>query len=861
MSQSYRGQRNHAPETRSRDDPAHGSTPVLLYAGIAVFLALLAVTVREVRNAWSHSAAQSRAQAVLDLARVRTPNRPTDQPGAIAWLDREIRRYEQGRSAAGGDDASGGLSMAADPGPVPAPFAALVTAIDDARDTLASVDPARFRRMADDEVRPVSAPPGEDAMQFRSQRFLAYRPSPAAEEHWLVMTRSRAVEGLPAVANRSNRFLRWAVPYLVAVHARIGRLPAFPGRPPPRLVRVYAIGEDGSFVSLPRIDSALEEEARRAITWEEGQEFRKRPRLPNFVSNEFFFQFDFGRSPRQARFSGLYLDLGGQGLVTTVTAPLTAPAGDFRAVLAIDLTFEIDWAAFAKGIAPPLLAHLARLEPPTHDEWPIWGELQTALDHQRADGETIDPLLTTTLARLKARERGARASVSRGPGPFLDETDQAAVAVFQVTRRDWLVVLFPKTAADFPWLAVALLAFLGLVLLIGFEHNRRRAEHAQRRAEGELRERQNLLNTMQVPLAVVDPNSDLVVAGNEAATAIGITPGSCIGDLVADELAREHYDRMHRAGSEPRRAYGVPLAIQRPDGGTDRRLALIRSVAVTAPIRSLQADERHRLGMLFLVDPETDLTLFSEELEKRVRGDERQRLSGLLTHGVDTLARVLDAYLGRGAKADDPFARWLADYLSRRIRIAAWLFDHWDARPPLPPAATVERSQVVATLERFQHVFSLVRSDADLRARLHWSNGVLAAPAQADRQDGARIFDVAIAWPERNLFSCPVHGGVGLFLEEVLINAIRHGLPASRPRIEVRHDPVRRQLVFEVENAIQGGDAREDDDLEPYGGRRILARLAYLFGWPSLRFERRATTFRVRWCVPVGERGKPGDSD
>ena len=63
----------------------------------------------------------------------------------------------------------------------------------------------------------------------------------------------------------------------------------------------------------------------------------------------------------------------------------------------------------------------------------------------------------------------------------------------------------------------------------------------------------------------------------------------------------------------------------------------------------------------------------------------QRRLAGLLSHGVSTLARVLEHGLSR--PDPDPETRdltkWLAEYLERRLTVASWLLDHWDASPPL----------------------------------------------------------------------------------------------------------------------------------------------------------------------------------
>jgi hypothetical protein len=314
---------------------------------------------------------------------------------------------------------------------------------------------------------------------------------------------------------------------------------------------------------------------------------------------------------------------------------------------------------------------------------------------------------------------------------------------------------------------------------------------------------------------------------------------------------------MQVASPEPRRAYGVPLRVRGEDGREEERYAIVRSVAVTAPIEALHADERHRLGILFLLDPEADLALLTEELADETRQDERRKLAGLLSHGVDTLIRVLAHSLQArsGAVASPELVSWLAEYVDRRLRTTAWLLDHWQAEPPLPPDSSIEAPQARATIERLAGVFALAARDADLRARLHWDNGVLSARPEPQ----APVFTVEIDWPESYWFACPVRGAFGFFLGEVLINAIRHGRPGSTPALRITLDRVRRELICEVENDL--ADEPMDRDGETYGGKSILRQLAHLFEWRDLRFERRETTYAVSWRVPASERGDPRRAD
>jgi hypothetical protein len=480
------------------------------------------------------------------------------------------------------------------------------------------------------------------------------------------------------------------------------------------------------------------------------------------------------------------------------------------------------------------------------------------------------------------------------------------------------VTLFPATRSSFALLPAALLGLLVVMLLASFEASRRRTEQAQWKAERELAEKQNLLNTMQVPLMVVDPNTDEVVYGNLAAASLGIASGTRARDLVADEpRARAHYARMQVADQGSRRAYGVPLQVRGEAGGIETRYAIVRSVAVTAPIEALRADQRHRLAVLFLLEPEADLALWRADLEGSARADERRKLAGLLAHGVDSLARVLAHYLGGhgasdvrgggggsggrssevgGGDGDPEFARWLASYLERRVLATAWLLEHWDAEPPLPPDCSIEAAQALATVASWREIFVRVRDDARLRSRLHWDNGVLAErPPQ-----GGEVLRAAIDWPDDYWFAAPLRGGFGFFLGEVLINAVRHGRPGSVPSFAVTLDPVRRELLFEVVNdlphaatpeaadaaegaegaeradaaegveaaegaevaeGVEAADAAAEQGVESYGGRRILERLAHLCDWRDLRFTRGGSTFRVSWRVPVSQRGDPRGAD
>jgi hypothetical protein len=828
----------------------------LLFLGVFLFAVLVALAVMSILREWRQRIGQSRADVIFQLVQGKTPSRPTETPGASAWLNLELRRYRDRIADPEKARLYGEVAEWQDTRSVPPFFAPL-------RQLLASSAPlpeasSRPRLLP---LQKADGSAGTETFSLRSQRFVELG------DRWFAATRRTALESadLADLSNPSNRFLTATTPRLLALSEELPRvlarhpLPLLPGSRPPRVVRLYALAEDGTLVSLPITPPPFDRQANRRAALAEGRGFRNSPERPTFVSNEFYFRFDFGAPEDQTFYSGLYLDLGGQGLVATITVPLQDAGAGERGLVGADLTFDIDWEAFARGIEPPMTGGVVHLAQAPAMSRP-WAEILGAL------GGGQPAALRRAVAGLAAQRAGGGAAAESTPYLLHGVVEgQGAVAAFQVSATTWLVVLFPKTRSHLPLVPVLLSAVMLVALLWGFELNRRRAERAQVKAETALAEKQNLLNTMQVPLIVVDPNTDEVVFGNQAAENLGLRPGSRIGDMVsADPRARAHYERMQVAGPEPRRAYGVPVVVRGEDGVEEERYAIVRSVAVTAPIEALRADERHRLGILFVLEPDVDLSLLTEDLEDGTRQDERRKLAGLLSHGVDALVRVLAHGLrgaggGEGGAASSPeLLTWLSGYIDRRLRTTAWLLDHWDAEPPLPPDRSVEGAQGRATLDRLESVFALAARDADLRARLHWDNGVLS-----ERPDpAAPVFTVEMDWPPELWFACPVRGGFGFFLGEVLINAIRHGRPGSTPALRIAFDRVRRELTFEVENDLRadpGASAR--DHGESYGGRRILERLAILFEWRDLAFDRRAATFRVSWRVPASERGDPRRAD
>ena len=322
--------------------PARARRVGLLYAGLALFVLLAALTAR------------SRLDGLAGARR----------PGA------------DGGGVRAGPAAD---AVAADRGPRRDRLAARADVAY--RRHLPPSDALTFERLADETDRiphELVRRGGRDA--HRRRRPVARSPDAGAD----IAGAGRSLAAVALAADRAGRDVRGDPPPRARAGRRLEplRRPAAgaDGRGPAALdgalrriarpVRLYALAEDGTLVSLPwppatdTADGAARSEA---------LQLSSRPTLPSFAPEEFFFRFPDGEQD-SIRYSGFYVDLGGRGLVSTLTMPMDG--GGQAGVLALDLSHDVDWDRFARTIAAPLAATIVHVG---EDAPATWTTLRGAL--------------------------------------------------------------------------------------------------------------------------------------------------------------------------------------------------------------------------------------------------------------------------------------------------------------------------------------------------------------------------------------------------------------------------------------------------------------------------------------------------
>lgn len=773
---------------------------------------------------WTHRAFETqldsgRAQTLTRLLATSHAPRMVEAPGVEAWLLDLLQE-------AGVDEAL--LRPARDPPPEMRPVGARL------HQPPPSTPPARAV-LVDPPAEAIDATHQLESLRLVKHLHLG--------EQTLVLTRRRG-----QFEAELEPDLQRAAAHLVAIADAWARPTAADGEAPlPHLIRLYAIMEDGSFLSLPFPEPARPDEPRphASALEEETLQSQRRPRAPSLVSGGAFLDLDFGQSlDAQTHYSGVYTDVGGSGFVATVSVPMQYADNGAKLVIAADVAVEVELQRLVDAAGPYL--RLTVTEPVPLPDSPWWQPWSTLAGRLRPD---VPEALRREVQEQVLREGREQLGMPLSPVVHRRlDSGRGALFALQVRRHRWLVGWAVETPASVPWGPMVVIPGLLVLLLVW-------AERRWARSEAERDSAHAALELLGIPLVIVDPNDDTVVWANAAADALGLRPGRSFGDEVApDPGSRSHYQHEQVAGR--RRAYGVHL---RQSDGRPARFALVRSISLSEPLPGLGA-AHHRLGLVIVVDDEAELAPVLDERDTAARQDERDRLATLLDHGADTLARVLARRLEHARSEDElAFCRWLAEYLLWRLRVGEWVLGHWGGAPRLEAQRILGPRHLHGTLERYEQIFAVVRDDDRLRAQLHWSNGMLASPAPGGGV-ASPVIESEVDWPDGYRLTMPTDGVFGFLLGELLVNAVEHGAPGSTMELEAVVDRGRRELDLRLSNPVVEASGPSEPRDKAYGGRVITKELARLCGW-TLTQGPEGGAYVVRLVCPLTQQREATETD
>ena len=306
----------------------------LLYAGVVVFVVLAAFTARSI---WTRVAgrdrARQRAAAMLDLVDERTPPRPTDAPGAMAWLRLELDRYEA--HIADADRAALYRSFAAPPIACP-------TCWRRSRDARGGTPASRLASHA-------SAAPLADATSCRcaasgsSPPTAAPSSSRAGARSMATPDRRDASDGVEPLRPRDRAAAR---------RGASARSIARSARPRCRRCRRDVAAARAAVRRRPRTARSCRRRgmARDRRTPRRGELalLSARPGRAAFAPEEFFFRFDPARGRGAAGVLGVLSRRRRSRSRVDGHARRWTSGRASTASLALDLAFDIDWRALAR---------------------------------------------------------------------------------------------------------------------------------------------------------------------------------------------------------------------------------------------------------------------------------------------------------------------------------------------------------------------------------------------------------------------------------------------------------------------------------------------------------------------------------
>jgi hypothetical protein len=867
---------------------------------IAVLISLVFSSVVTTRK-------QGKAEGMAELIKTRTAPRPVKSPGVAAWLQYLAGDYCEGRL--GDSDNTGICAAVIDPSDNVPPVLKDVGAI--LSQGIGSFEPLD-KLQIDDCTPGDSYHDHKDALVFRKVEKVQIG------KHEFAVTRNQGSTN--AEEDWSYIYLRHAIPHIMDVAGSvqsdtIGGLETI--FKTVSLARIYALSEYGTVVSyrMPKGKKINGSETECDV-------LTSRRLSPTLLSNDFYFLFSSYHERKSPQYSGLYLDFGGFGIVGTVIYPtlyVDDKHGEMRGVVAVDVVFEVDWNEFFR--TDRTIKAFSRVNGVRDKDftWDLVGSARVVpadtslpgpIPEDRMDSKPVE---SDGHVRISyGEEDQALANIFDniatyptqidGPVKYCDVSEKETLFAVNVQPETWLLILVHEPVMKWRWYIFYVLAVAWGVFIVWHlkrlqglaARNQEEAERGQRDAVRELEEKKNLINSMRVPLVVVDPNDDKIKFCNEAAKKIGIKEGSHFGtDVVADDYgSKEYYIKQMQPIGETLKAFGVHIKVTGDDGDQTTKFALIRSVAVAANIKSLNAHERHRIAILFVVrrEEESDLTPVKSELEE----DERARLQGLMSHGIydvtKFLVRETDQMLrdlARDSESDESHPtrnverhvkalNWMSSQVNIGIDITLAALVYWNSEETIEGNHGRRFEDVRDYVINFEKMLAYARSDDEDGLQLRNLMRIHNLPKKPTGETVAGDCIFAKKWSDWEdypglIAMCPLDGGIEYFIGETFFNALRHGDLEVKPEFMVETDANEKHFKFTVTNKLRAIDDTDDAgssdkyetaDAKKYSGLPILDCLTRLFGWSDFSARRVGKDkYQVSWKVPALHLTKRDEED
>jgi hypothetical protein len=751
------------------------------------------------QSTWILSAAQERGewQATKGLLEVTQAPRITEHPGVTAWLRQLMRRQCDSEA---GTEAQADCTNVLRPGAIPDRLRPLEKFLEPApasSGVVTLLQSSKAGRLCIAEL------------ELNAHRYVATRP---------------ALGGM-CDAPHDNTQIEQAIALLDARPAP-GHMVVEPfGEMEP--VRAYLVAQDGTLISRRFSDEQLQRR-QRGMQYEEFSRTATSQGLAALATVNSFFPLV---KPTGFTYTGTYIDVAELGVVATGLTRVTLPGfGDM--VLAIDVTLGTDWVQ--KLAVEPL--RLLHLDVPAHGKttasW-AWVVSQASL-------RGVDDL-----ARLAKQCSGPQREFDTVAACTPDDDPEGgllAATLIGVSNTGppmarWLIAWMPplKTSSELAQYLPAIL--LGIAALL---YAWRERQHRALRVDSAVQTRQwgQLVDSLGTAMIIIDPNTDRVRFRNTAAEQLGIEVNQVFREHVHGDDQRV-YDEFNLAAGKPERGYTVRLKA----GDAAGPWAIVRSTAIAAPVPTLDARESDRLGVMALLTA-TEVERLRASFELAEAYEERGRLASLLTHGIAHLTRLMASE----RTCDEALRHWLGNYVMRRVHVLADVLAGWSL--PLDEVRrddlAISRQSVQSALEALQRVAARVAGDRELRQQLQWSNGVLSRLAANTLPFR---FDLQ-GWSEDLSLTTRIDGAESFILDELLINAFKHGKPGSQPTLSTRvvRRAERRWVEFELRNEVRsvrepGIGAAE----HRYGGQRLIQEVCRRLRWELLHPELQGEVYIVRW--------------